>query len=376
MENQFRRAGTAMSGPLARIGCGIIAIAIVTAICFRLRFSLAPPLCLDLIIVILLSLGGSFAASAAVSLIAVGTLDYYFTQPLYSVFILDPADGFAVALFLISAAVVTTLVSRLRQQASRLALVNARLQEQIAEVEHAQNQVNLARLNRVMLMGEMTASIAHEVNQPLTGILANSGTALRYLAREVPEIEMARKLIDLIVRDGKRASSVVARIRELTRKAPPRIQYADINAIISDAIAFTIREIQAKDIEVTTRLDAGLPPVAVDPVQIQQVILNLVVNAIEAMTDERSGPRELLVASGEAESAIFVEVRDAGPGLAPGAVGHVFDSFFTTKPEGMGMGLSLSRSIVEAHGGRLSALDNEPVGAIFRFTVPIGTARG
>ena len=363
-----RAAALALGGTLAVIAIG-------TA-CLALHLSLPAPLCLDLLVIILLSLGGSFVASAIVSMLAVGLLDYDFTAPLKSIQILDPADGLAVVLFLTAAAVVTTLVGRLRRQALRLAVTNARLQEQIAEVEHAQKQIGLARLNRVMLMGEMTASIAHEVNQPLTGILANAGTALRYLTREDPPLDMVRKSLDLVVRDGRRAGSVVSRVRELTRNEPPRVEPVDINTVVRNAVDFTMRDMQANGIDFETRLATGIPTVSADPVQIQQVVLNLIVNAIEAMSGQTNRLRSLVVVSGATDEAIFVEVRDSGTGLDAGAANRVFDSFFTTKPQGMGMGLSLSRSIVEAHGGRLTASDNAPAGAIFRFTLPLGQTHG
>jgi signal transduction histidine kinase len=326
---------------------------------------------LDLVVVVLLSLRGSFLTSAIVSFVAVGCLDYYFTKPLFSPLIFDPVDAFAIVLFLITAAVITTLVSRLHVHSEQLAVTNRKLQEQIAEVEHAREQVNLARVNRVMLMGEMTASISHEVNQPLTGILANAGTALRYLARDVPDLQEARRALELVVRDGKRARDVIVRIRGLAKKAPPRRLRLDINDTIREVIALTGRELQTKRVELRTELASDLPLVAADRVQLQQVILNLIVNAVEAMHDSGSGPRELVVGTGGIDSGIFAEVRDSGPGLDSALLDRLFDSFYTTKSEGMGMGLSISRSIVEAHGGRLWATPNNPRGAVFRFTLPV-----
>ncbi len=350
---------------------GGMALAVVTFICFRFRLPLAAPLCLDLIVVILLSLWGNFLTSAAVSILAVVSLDFYFTDPLFSAWILNPIDAFAITLFLITAAVITTLVSRLRSRANQLAETNAKLSDQIAEVKHAQEQVHLARINRVMLMGEMTASIAHEVNQPLTGILANAGAALRYLARDVPELEEVRRILGLIVRDGRRAGDVVIRVRALAKKAPPQKQPLDVNDIILEVIALTNRELQAKSVGLQTRLSGDLPLVAADRVQLQQVILNLIVNAIEAMSETGNDSRQLAVSSGPSDSNhLFVEVRDSGPGLDPANLDRVFQSFYTTKPEGMGMGLSISRSIIEAHSGRLWVTPNEPRGAVFRFTLP------
>jgi C4-dicarboxylate-specific signal transduction histidine kinase len=353
---------------------GGVAIALVTWLCFLLHLKLAAPLCLDLAIVVLLSLQGSFLTSALISIFAVAGLDYYFTEPLFSPLILDPVDGFAIALFFLTAAVITMLVSRLRTHGRQLALANANLEEQIAEVKYAQDQVNLARVNRVMLMGELTASIAHEVNQPLTGILGHAGTAQRYLTRDVPDMQAGLHYLDLVVRDSKRAGAVIAHIRALARKTPPQTQQVDINEAIHEVVSLTSRELQSSKVELRMELQNGLPQIQAARVQVQQVILNLIVNAIEAMHDLPDARRELLLNSGSIDAkAVFVEVRDSGPGLDTNP-DEFFKSFYTTKPEGMGMGLSISRSIVEAHGGRLSAMPNEPRGAIFRFTLPVETA--
>jgi signal transduction histidine kinase len=350
---------------------GVLAIALVNIACFRLQLGLPPPLCLDLIVIVMLSLRGSFFSAAIVSLVAVGSLDYYFTQPLFSLQVLAPVDGVVILLFLITAAVITTLVSRVQSHAERLTSANTRLEEQILAVKQAQDQVHLARINRVILMGELTASIAHEVNQPLTGIVANAGTGLRYLAADTPNVEEARKYLGLIARDGKRAGDVVARIRALVKRAPTQPESVDVNETILEVIALTSSELRANPVTLLTRLGAELPPVIADRVQLQQVILNLIVNATEAMADLHERPRVLTVSSGDSDSSgVFVEVSDSGPGLDPANIDSLFSSFYTTKPDGMGMGLSISRSIVEAHGGRLWASSIQPHGASFRFTIP------
>jgi len=352
---------------------GIAAIAAVTWICFRLRLTLPAPLCLDLIVIVVLSLRGSFLTSAIVSIVAVGCIDYYFTKPLFSALIFDPIDLLAVSLFLMTSAVITALVSRLRARAEELSAANALLEEQMAEVRLAQDQVNLARMNRIVLMGEMAASIAHEVNQPLTGILANAGTGLRYLGRDVPDLEEARRCLELIVRDGRRAADVILRVRTLAKRTPPSASRIDVNETILDVIALAKRELESKNVELGTELARSLPELTADRVQLQQVLLNLILNATEALSESNGGPRELTVVSGATGAdAVFVEVRDSGPGFAAASADCLFASFYTTKPEGMGMGLSISRSIVEAHGGRLTAEPNEPRGAVFRFTLPVG----
>jgi signal transduction histidine kinase len=176
------------------------------------------------------------------------------------------------------------------------------------------------------------------------------------------------------VRDSKRAGEVISRIRALARKAPPRTREIQLNETIADALALTRRDLDARQIDLEVRLAPDLPVVSADGVQLQQVLLNLILNAVEAMTETPDGPRELVVQSGRLETNVFVEIRDSGGGLDPATLDRLFTSFYTTKNEGMGMGLSISRSIVEAHGGRLWAVPNEPRGAIFRFTVPLDEA--
>ena len=235
-----------------------------------------------------------------------------------------------------------------------------------------QAQADLARVNRVMAVGEMAASIAHEVNQPLTGIVAHAGTGLRWLAASPPDLEEARHALEFILRDGQRAAGIIVRIRALVEKVPPRRERLDINAAILEVIALSNPELQRNQVELRNRLASGLPSVPADRIQLQQVILNLIVNASEAMSEAGNFPRELVVASGASgANEVFIEVRDSGPGFGVADPRRIFDSFYTTKSEGMGMGLSISRSIVEAHGGRLWASPNQPHGAVFRFTLPV-----
>jgi two-component system sensor kinase FixL len=319
---------------------------------------------------------GQLARLAVVSLLAVGCLDYLFTPPVFSLQVSDPFDSIALALFLTTSAVITALVSRVRSRTEQLALTMSRLQEQIAEhtqtQEFLQQTQELARVNRLMLMGEMTASIAHEVNQPLTGIVANAGTCLRYLAAEIPDLLEVRQYLGFIARDGKRAAEVISRIRALVKRVPERREHLDLNESVLEVIALTQSELARNPVELRISLASGLPPVPADRVQLQQVILNLIVNALEAMHDVGDRPRELTVNSGTCDSnEVFLEVRDSGPGLDAANLDRLFRSFYTTKPEGMGMGLSISRLIVESHGGRLWATPNDPHGAVFRFTLPV-----
>ncbi|MDP9421647.1 MAG: sensor histidine kinase [Pseudomonadota bacterium] len=220
-------------------------------------------------------------------------------------------------------------------------------------------------------MGEIAASIAHEINQPISGAITNANAALHWLAADPPNVGEVRKSLERIVKDGYRASDVIARVRALARKTPPRKDPLDINEAVGDVLALTERKLQSNGVKVTVRLSRDLPLIRADRTQVQQVICNLVVNGIEAMSSTGRDHRQLSVITGPDSSGIFVEVRDNGAGFQAAERERLFQSFYTTKAGGMGMGLSLSRSIVEAHGGRLSAEPNEPNGAIFRFTLPV-----
>jgi PAS domain S-box-containing protein len=241
----------------------------------------------------------------------------------------------------------------------------------LAEAQLAAAQAQLAYANRLETMLQLTASIAHEVNQPIAATVTNAEAALRFLSARPPNLDEVRDALDWIVRDGSRAGAVVSRIRNLIKKAPPSDERADINAAIREVIELTRSEAMKNGVPVRTELVEGLPLVQGDRVELQQVILNLILNAVEAMSELSEGSRELLITTGKTESGdVLVAVRDSGPGLAPAALEHLFKAFHTTKPSGLGLGLSICRSIVEAHGGRLWADANEPRGAVFQFTLP------
>jgi PAS domain S-box-containing protein len=240
-----------------------------------------------------------------------------------------------------------------------------------SERRYQEMQMELAHANRVATMGQLSASIVHEVSQPITAVLANAHTALHWLGTQPPDLEEVRQVLGRILRNSDRAGDVIGRIRALINKAPPRKDGLEINEAILEVIALTRRETVKNGVSVETQLAEGLPPVQGDRVQLQQVILNLTMNAVEAMSGVNEGLRDLLISTGKAESGgVLVAVRDSGPGLTPATLEHLFEAFYTTKPSGLGMGLSICRSIIEAHGGRLWAEANEPQGAIFQFTVP------
>jgi C4-dicarboxylate-specific signal transduction histidine kinase len=220
-------------------------------------------------------------------------------------------------------------------------------------------------------MGQLTASIAHEVNQPIAATLMNAGTAARWLARQPPNLEEAKQAIDHIVKDGKRAADIVSRIRDFSKKAPARQADLEINEAILEIMGLTRVATSEHGVLVTMQLSEGLPPVLGDRVQLQQVILNLIMNAIEAMSEVSEGSRELFIGTGEAESGgVLVTVSDSGPGLPQADPERLFEAFYTTKANGLGMGLSICRSIIQNHGGQLWATPNQPQGAVFYVMLP------
>jgi len=232
-------------------------------------------------------------------------------------------------------------------------------------------QAELAHVTRVATLGEMTASIAHEINQPLAAVVNNASACMHWLAAQ--NLEEARQCAECIIADGHRAGEIISRIRALVKKAPSRKNWVDVNETIREVIALARSEVHSNGVSLRTRFGDGLPLILGDRIQLQQVILNLMINAIEAMNEVSDAPRELLISSATDDSqSVLVEVRDSGPGLNPDSLDRLFHAFYTTKPHGMGMGLAISRSIVEAHGGRLWATANVPHGAIFQFTLPIG----
>ncbi len=232
-------------------------------------------------------------------------------------------------------------------------------------------QAELTHATRVMTMGELVASIAHEVNQPLGAIVTNGHACVRLLSREAPDLDKSLEVIHRMIRDGMRASEVIKRIRDLLHKAPPEKALLNVNEVIQEVIALISSDVIRSKVELRIELAADLPLVVADRIQLQQVILNLILNGKEAMSGVQSHPRELLVTSRKNEACeVVVAVRDSGTGLDPKSVDQIFDPFFSTKPEGMGLGLSISRTIIESHGGTLWATQNEDKGATIQFTIP------
>lgn len=286
----------------------------------------------------------------ALACIALMVLSYFLSREATS-----PASGF-INLMISLAAVLASTYLALKNQSAALALHEA--------------QTELAHTNRVTAMGQLTAAIVHEVSQPVAGVVANAEAAMRWLDAKPPNLDETRQALEGIVEDGKRTSEIVTRIRALARKAAPRRELLDINQTILEVVALTRIQMQRSNVALFTRLEADNGAILGDRIQLQQVILNLILNAAEAMA-ATSETRELHISTGmHTSDSVLVTVSDSGPGLDAADPDQLFEAFHTTKPGGMGMGLSICRTIVESHAGRIWASRNDGPGASFQFTLP------
>jgi signal transduction histidine kinase len=290
------------------------------------------------------------------------------------------AERFRVLLYLVAVMLLGYLLyqfAQLRANARDLRRANADLQREMGERQRAEEalhhaQAELAHVTRVATLGELTASIAHEINQPLGAVVNNASACVRWLAAQ--NLEEARQSAALVIADGHRAAEIIRRIRDLAKKAPLQKEWLDLNATIRDVIALARSEVHRNGVVVETHLAGDVPLILGDRVQLQQVLLNLLMNAIEAVSGLGAEPRALWVSSERvAATEVVVAVRDSGPGFDPQHLDRLFDAFYTTKPHGLGLGLAISRRIIEAHGGRLWATANAPHGAVLQFTLPIGS---
>ena len=332
---------------------------------------------------------GAFAA-----FLSVLALDYYFIPPVYALGIsLEEAPDIIV--FLATAFFIGWLSGNQKRAQESLSLardeLDAKVQERTAELKGANKQLlteiakreaaqegliraqaEIAHIARITTMGELAASIAHELNQPLGSIVMSGDACLRWLAAKPPDLDEARQAVEAVIRDGTRASSVLVRIRGLLRRGERVRERLDINDIIREVIALLEGELRRNGASLRTEMPSKLPSVVVDRVLLQQVILNLIMNAIEAMRVVGNQARVLSIRTEEQHSgSIVVHVRDSGLGLDTEHPGRMFEAFYTTKAQGIGMGLTISRSIIEAHGGRLWAVANDGPGSTFCFTLPI-----
>src|SRR5262245_6927089 len=243
-----------------------------------------------------------------------------------------------------------------------------RAEERLRELEST-----LAHTNRVSLMGELAASLAHEITQPIASARNNARAALNFLDKQPPDLGEVREALGCVVGDADRAGDIADRIREQIKKAPPRKALCDLNAAIHEVIVLSRSAIVQNGVSVQSRLAEGLSRIHGDRIQLQQVVLNLILNAVEAMGSSKAGARDLLISTEQDNKDVLVTVRDSGPGIDPAHLEHVFDAFYTTKAKGVGMGLSICLSIINAHEGRLWAEASEPRGTVFQFTLPLKT---
>jgi len=345
------------------------------------------PVSLFLCAVILSAWFGGVGPGLLATSLSTLAFNYYFLPPIYS---LDakPEEIPRLVIFMVSALFVGSLSAAqrsateslrrarddLRKTVQELQRSNEALQAESRERKRAeeasrQAQADLARVSRVTTMGELTASLAHEVNQPIAAAVTNANTCIRWLARDTPDVEEARAAAVRSAKDGMRAAEIISRIRLLFKKGGPQRELVDINEVVREMIVLLRGEATRYNISVRTELAPELSPVLGDRVQLQQVLMNLMLNGIDAMKDV-DGTRELAIKSQRVENEqVLVTVSDTGVGLPAQQADQIFKAFFTTKSHGTGMGLSISRSIIESHGGRLWAADNSPRGASFYFTL-------
>jgi signal transduction histidine kinase len=346
------------------------------------------PVSLFLCAVILSAWFGGVGPGLLATALSALAFNYYFLPPIHSLGP-KPEEIPRLVIFTVSALFVGSLSAAqrnateslrrarddLRKTVQELRNTNEALQAESLERKHAEEarreaQAELARVSRVTTMGELTASLAHEVNQPIAAAVTNANTCLRWLTRDHPDLEEAREAASRIVKDGTRAAEIVKRIRLLFKKSTPQHELVDVNEAIREMMTLLRSEATRYNITARMELAADLPRIMGDRVQLQQVLMNLIVNSIDAMK-EMDGARELAVKSQRTDKEeVLVSVTDTGVGLPPQQADQVFNAFFTTKPHGTGMGLRISRSIVESHGGRLWAADNSQRGASFYFALP------
>jgi C4-dicarboxylate-specific signal transduction histidine kinase len=346
---------------IAEVLIGSIALSLLTFVCFRLHANSTTVALLFLIVIVLVSLKSSLVPSAFVAIIAYVLLDAFFTEPLFTLGLNQPLDFVAPISYVTTAVVITRLMLNVRR---------SREDQRRAEETLRKAQADLAHVARVMTMGEFATSVAHEINQPLSAIVTNGSACLRWLAGDSPNLDEARDAARRIVRDGERAGDVLTRIRAFLKKSDTQKTRLNINHVIQEVVALTQDEATGRGVALRLELANGVPSVQGDRVQLQQVILNLVMNGIEAMTSVSDRPRVLFISSGVYESdKVLISVRDSGVGIDEQALEKIFDAFYTSKSSGMGMGLAISRSIVADHGGRLWATSNNGSGATFQFTL-------
>ena len=344
--------------------------------------------------VMLSSWYGGLGPGLFAAVLSVVALDYYFIPPLYALG-MGPEDAADMIAFVATALFISWLTSdqkrakesickardeldgRVKERTADLKNANQQLQLEIAERKAAEQrfleaQTEIARIARITTMGELAASIAHELNQPLGSIVTSGDACLRWLKATPPNIDEAQQAVEAIIRDATRASNVVVRTRKLLRRGDRLRESLEINDVINEVLGLLEVELRRNGISLRIEKQENLPPATVDRVLLQQVLLNLIMNAMDAMRAVSDRMRVLSIRIEEQDSgSIIVIVQDSGAGVDPDHLSRIFEAFYTTKAEGIGMGLTISRSIIEAHDGRLWAVANDGPGSSFCFTLPI-----
>jgi C4-dicarboxylate-specific signal transduction histidine kinase len=335
---------------------GVAALILLSYVGALLGVDLAEARFWLVVAVVATSMIGGYISSIVLSIVAVTCLIYFFAPPTFSFRVDREEDLMALLTFLTTSVVITGLAAKIRR---------------MSEEDLLQTRAELARFGRVAVVGELTASIAHEINQPLAGLVASGDACRRWLANDPPNIDRANQSLDRIIREADRARMVVERVRGLVKNTPAQKVELDAREALREVIVLTRGEADRDQITLDIQVAEDMPCVLADRIQFQQVCLNLIVNAIESFKGLRSGPRNLLLsAEKDGSDNVLVTVTDTGAGFDSGNSENIFNAFYTTKHDGMGMGLAISRSIVEAHGGRLWASANIPRGAKFQFTLP------
>lgn len=369
-------------------GIGVFSVAIALFLTQLPALHLeAAPLSLFVFAVMLTAWVGGLAPGLLATCLSILAFYYYFLAPMHSLAANEIPRFISFAVSLLFVGLLTSAQrnateslkhahDHLQGVVQDLQRTNEALQAESSERKRAeeklqQAQADLAHVSRVTTMGEFTASLAHEVNQPIAAAVTNANTCLRWLSRDTPDLEEARAAAMRIVNDGTRASEIISRVRLLFQKGAPKRELVDLNEVVREMIVLLRSETVRYNISVGADLAFDLPRLLADRVQLQQVMMNLMLNGIDAMKNV-DGSRELIITSRRPEDGhLLLSVRDTGVGLPPDQTDQIFKAFFTTKPHGTGMGLSISRSIIESHGGRLWFGNNSPRGASFYMDLPI-----
>jgi C4-dicarboxylate-specific signal transduction histidine kinase len=342
---------------LQRYGLAAISSCVALAVAWPID---APASCFLLAVTVSSIFGGLGPALLSVGLSALA-FNHFFLRRTFPPAI-EPAVFLRFVVFLVATLLITGLME-----------IKRRVEESRNRAEQAlrQAQADLQRVSRITTMGELTAALAHEINQPIAAAITDASTSLRWLNRDQPDLEEARAAAARAVKDATRAAEIINRIRLLFQKGSPQRELVDVNDVIREMIVLLHNEAARYSIFVRSELGADLPPILGDRVQLQQVVMNLIINSIDALKDV-DAPRELVILSQRAEAdQLKVSVSDTGVGLPPQHADQIFNAFYTTKLHGTGMGLRISRSIIESHGGRLWAANNSPRGAVFFLSLPI-----